>query len=197
MANPQDQPGQEHEQPEAGRQPASDPAFLVLGRILRPHGVRGEMLLQIITQFPERIADLGTVFIGTDPHDPASAAPFAVASTRQHRGQLLIRLDGIADRNEAELCRNKLLMVALDDAVPLAEDEYYQFQVIGAEVVTADGESLGQIDEILETGANDVFVVRGGLYGEVLIPDIDDVILDVDIEHQIVTINPLPGLLPD
>ncbi|NPV68557.1 MAG: 16S rRNA processing protein RimM [Anaerolineae bacterium] len=190
-------PRQPANRPEAGRQPASQPAFLVLGRLLRPHGVRGEMLLQVITHYPERIADLETVFIGPDPYDRQTAIGFTVVRTRRHRGQLLITLKGIDTREDADTYRNQYLMVALDDAVPLEEDEYYLFQVLGARVVTTTGEDLGRVTDVLETGANDVFVVTGGLRGEVLIPDIADVVLEVDVENGRITVALLPGLLPD
>ena len=183
--------------PEAGRNPASAPAFLVLGRFARPHGVRGELHLVITTAFPDRIADLETVFVGTDPYDTDAAVPYQVAGARRHRDQLLVRLESVDTREAAELLRGKLLMVALDEAVPLEEDEYYLFQVIGARVVTTDGEDLGRVAEILETGANDVFIVRGGPRGEILLPDIDEVVLDVDVEHGVMTVALLPGLLPD
>lgn len=183
--------------PEAGRNPASTPAFLVLGRLARPHGVRGELQLVITTAFPERIADLETVYVGADPYDSDSAVPYQVAGTRRHRDHLLVRLESIATREDADLLRGKLLMVALSEAVPLEEDEYYLFQAVGARVVTTDGEDLGRVAEILETGANDVFVVRGGPRGEILLPDIDEVVLDVDVEKGLMTVALLPGLLPD
>ena len=183
--------------PEAGHNPASTPAFLVLGRLARPHGVRGELQLVVTTAFPERIADLETVYVGVDPHDVEAAVPYKIAATRRHRDQLLVRLQTIHTREDADAMRGKLLMVALDDAVPLEEDEYYVFQVIGARVVTTEGEELGRVAEILETGANDVFIVRGGPRGEILLPDIDDVVLDVDVAKGLVTVAILPGLLPD
>ncbi len=177
--------------------PASSPHFLVLGRIQRPHGVRGELRLQIITDYPERIADLDVVYIGRDPYDPTSAIGFTVTGTRRHREQLLVRLEGIDTREEADRYRDHLLMVSLEDAIPLEEDEYYTFQIIGAEVLTTDGVSLGTIREVLETGANDVFVVQGGLYGEVLLPDIPTVILEIDIDNRRMTVEIPPGLLPE
>ncbi|GAB4575063.1 MAG: ribosome maturation factor RimM [Anaerolineae bacterium] len=182
--------------PEAGF-PASSPYFLVLGRILRPHGVRGELRLQVVTDYPDRIAGLEQVYIGRDPYNRTNATGFAVISTRRHRGQLLIRLEGITSREEADLYRNQYLMVALDEAVPLEEDEYYVFQIIGAEVISSEGENLGHIRDIIETGANDVFVVQGGAYGEVLIPDIPDVVLEIDVESRRVLVALPPGLLPD
>lgn len=180
---------------EAGNQPASSPHFLVLGRILRPHGVRGELRVQIVTDFPERVADLDSVFIGRDPYNTASAQEFGVIGARRHREQLLVRLEGINSRDDVDPYRGQLLMVSLEDAVPLDDDEYYIFQIIGAAVVTTEGEELGQVQEVLETGANDVLLVRGGIYGEVLIPDIPDVVLNIDLKNARITVALPPGLI--
>jgi 16S rRNA processing protein RimM len=153
--------------------------------------------LIITTAYPERVADLGTVYVGTDPYDSDSAVSYTIATARRHRNQLLVRLEGVDTRDEADLLRGKLLMVALDEAIPLEDDEYYLFQVVGARVVTTDGEDLGRVAEILETGANDVFVIQGGPRGEILLPDIDEVVLDVDVANGLMTVSLLPGLLPD
>lgn len=195
MSNPKDPQDLQHS--EAGNQPASAPVFLILGKILRPHGIRGEMRLKVITDYPERIAHLDRVFVGTDPYDADSAEAYGIASARRNRDGLLIQLEGVNDRNEAERFRDLLLMVSLDDAVPLEDDEYYVYEILGARAVTPDGEDLGQISEVLETGANDVFVIQGGIYGEILLPDIPDVILNIDLDNKIVTVSPPPGLMPD
>ncbi len=182
---------------EAGQTPASVPSFLILGRIARPHGVRGEINVQIVTAYPERISDLEQVYIGRDPYDASGATAFTLSGVRRHRGAVLIRLEGITTREDAERYRDQFLMVALDNAVPLEEGEYYLFEIIGAVVVTDQGETLGRVSDVLETGANDVFVVTGGTRGEVLIPDIPEVVQDIDLEQKRITITPLPGLLPD
>ncbi|MBN1965405.1 MAG: 16S rRNA processing protein RimM [Anaerolineae bacterium] len=182
---------------EAGKPAPSEPAFLVLGRILRPHGVRGELRLLVMTHYPERIAHLETVYIGPNAFDRAAAESFGVVGARRHRDLWLVRLEGLETREDAEPYRNQFLMVSLEDAVPLEEDEYYVFQIIGARLVTTAGEDLGQIVDVMETGANDVFVARGSVYGEVLIPDIPDVVINVDVTGQVVTVAPPPGLLPE
>lgn len=184
-------------QSEANRKSASEPVFLVLGRILRPHGVRGELRVEVITDYPERIADLETVFTGSNPYDKTTATAQHIANVRRHRNYLLVVLEDVTTRDDAELYRGQLLMVALEDAVPLEEDEYYTFQILGANVVSTTGEELGQVSEILRTGANDVFVLRGGPRGEVLIPDVPHVVVEVDIENQAITVDLIPGLLPD
>ncbi|MFC1961268.1 ribosome maturation factor RimM, partial [Chloroflexota bacterium] len=180
--------------PEAGDQPVSDtslnlpakasPSFLILGRIQRPHGVRGEMRIRVITDYPERIADLETVYLGTDPYNEQTATAYPLTSIRGHRDQLLIKLEGITSRDDVEPLRQQLLMVALENAVPLEAGEYYVFEILGTEVITTDGQNLGRVSEVLETGANDVFVVTGGPYGEVLIPDIPEVVLEIDLEDN-------------
>lgn len=180
---------------EAGKASASDPLFLLLGRIIRPHGVRGELRLSVLTDFPERIAGLERVYVGSDPYRDDDATPYAVEAVRRHREALLVSLEGIRDRDAADLLRGKLLMVALDDAVPLDDDEYYLYQTLGMAVVTTEGEALGTVREILETGANDVLVIRGGLRGEVLLPDTDEVVVDFDLETRTITVNLLPGLM--
>ncbi len=182
---------------EASHQPAVEPVFLILGQIMRPHGVRGELRLKIVTDYPERIAQLETVYIGTDPYDRRSARAFAVAGTRRHREHLLVKLKGIDTLDDAERYRGQMLMVSVEDAIPLADDEYYVFQVLNAAVVTTAGEHLGRVREVLETGANDVFVVQGTDWREILIPDVRHIVVDIDIINKVLTVDPLPGLLPD
>lgn len=176
---------------------APGPQFLVIARIMRPHGVRGEMRLQLLTAFPDRMQNLGPVFLGTDPADPSRFVSRTVTATRRDRGYWLARLDGIDDREAASAFRGWYVMVSLADAVPLEPDEVYLFQVIGLEVVTEAGETLGSVAEVIETGANDVYVVRGGPRGEILIPAIDDVVRSIRPEDGRMIVRPLPGLLSD
>jgi 16S rRNA processing protein RimM len=107
-----------------------------------------------------------------------------------------VHLDGIADRESAAALRGALLLVRETDLPSPADDEYYRYQLIGLRVVSASGEPLGEIADIISTPGNDVFVVRGDK-GEILIPAIEDVILDVDLTTGVVTIEPIPGLLPE
>lgn len=185
-----------HDQPEAGQPSASDPVFLVLGEILRPHGVRGELRLRILTAYPERVAQLETVFIGDNPYDDTTATAFQVEGTRRHRDYLLVRLANVQTRDQADQYRGQLLMVSLADAIPLTDGEYYVYQIIGATVVTVDGKELGQVRGVLETGANDVFIIEGLTGEEILIPDVPHVVVDVDLQQKRLTIDPLLGLLP-
>jgi 16S rRNA processing protein RimM len=136
--------------------------------------------------------------MGLDPDKPEKFARQRVTSARPDRANhWLIHIRGVDDRDAAEKFREQYLMVSLADAVPLEEDEVYLFQVLGLEVRTQEGETLGKVTDIIETGANDVYVVQGGAYGEVLIPAISGVIIDISPESGLMLVNPPPGLLPD
>lgn len=176
----------------AGRRPA--PPFLLLGRVLRPHGVRGEVRIEILTAYPERIVPDQRVYLGRDPSDVRTAVPHTVIRARKHQHYLILQFKEIPDRNAAELLREQYVMVALEDAVPLEEGEYYLFQVIGLRAISTEGEELGSVVDVIETGANDVFVVHGPR-GEILLPDIDECIRDIDFETGTLTVQLLDGLL--
>jgi 16S rRNA processing protein RimM len=172
------------------------PPFLLLGRVMRPHGIRGEVSIEVLTAYPERIVPDMRVYLGNDPKDASSAASYRVEHARKHQRHLLLQLEGIADRSAAELMRSQYVMVPLEDAVPLDEGEFYLFQVIGVAVYTDEDEHLGEVVDVIETGANDVYVVRGPR-GEVLLPAIDDCVLDIDIDAGKMTVHLLDGLLSD
>jgi 16S rRNA processing protein RimM len=174
------------------------PPYLAVARVLRPHGVRGDLRVQALTRFPERMYRLEQVFLGPAPDDYTALRPHTVRRVRPEKDEFwLLHLEGIDDRDEAEPLRGQFIFVALADAVPLAEDEVYVFQIMGLEVRTLDDFVLGRVVDVIETGANDVYVIQGEAYGEVLLPAIEGVIVRIDVEGGLMTVNPLPGLLPD
>jgi 16S rRNA processing protein RimM len=162
-------------------------SHLVIGRVIAPRGVRGELRVQIETDSPERFYGLRKVFLGEQ------LTPFEVHRARLHEGQALLQLKGIEDRNAAEQWRGALVYVALTDAIPLEENEYYYYQIEGLKVVTVEGEVLGTVTEIIPTGANDVYVVQGE-EGEILLPAIEEVIVEVNLEEGILRVKLLEGL---
>lgn len=105
--------------------------------------------------------------------------PMPVERVRRHQGVIILKLGGCDTRSDAETLRHQWLQVAIEEALPLDEGEFFYYQLLGLQVETATGEVLGELHEILQTGANDVFVVQGP-GGELLLPDIPDVILDID-----------------
>lgn len=181
---------------EPGRPPAggsvdrsAEPRFLAVGRVSRPHGVRGEVRVELLTDTPERFGWLEAIYVGEK-----NPRRVAVEGYRLHQDVVLLKLAGYPTRDEAELLRGELLQVPEAEAVPLEEGEYFLFQLEGLEVVTVAGTHVGRLVEVLETGANNVFVVEGPS-GQHLLPDIPDVIVAVDIEGGRVVIQPMPGLI--
>jgi 16S rRNA processing protein RimM len=175
--------------------PALTPKYLLIGEILRPHGVRGELRLRVLTDHPDHMAQLSHVYIGTDPDDPRIKR-FDVGAVRFHQGYALLTLKQIPDRTAAELYRGLFVMVELERAVPLEDDEIYVYELIGMQVVTEDGQELGPIIEVLATGANDVYIVDSAQYGEILLPVTDETLLRTDTDTRRVIMRLPAGLLP-
>ncbi len=163
------------------------PDLLPIGRVLRPHGVRGELLLETLTDLPQPLDEVETVYLGE------AAEPHPLDGVRLHRGQLLIQLKDCPDRNAAELIRGQLVQIRIEASTPPPPGSYYHHQIVGLSVVTETGEALGEVTEILETGANDVYVVAGP-NGELLLPALQSVILKVDLEAKRLTVHLLDGL---
>jgi 16S rRNA processing protein RimM len=121
---------------------------------------------------------------------------YPLEAVRPHKGILLMKLGGIDDRDAAEGLRGMLVQVPLEDAVPLEEDEYYYFQLSGMDVETDTGEWLGRVADVVGAGAHDVYVVRGPR-GEILLPAIEDVILELDTDTRKMVVHLLPGMLEE
>jgi 16S rRNA processing protein RimM len=137
-------------------QPRPEFRYLAIGRIVRAHGVRGEVSMTVLTEFPERFETTKQVYLG----DEFEATPYTLESYRWHKDNLLLTLAGVTTRTEAEQLGNPYVQIPVEEAVPLAEGSYYLYQLIGLAVITDKGEVLGNIVDILETGANDVYVVE-------------------------------------
>ena len=163
--------------------------FIVIGKITKPHGVHGELRVIPYTDSPERFEWLETVYVGDLPE------PVVVESVRFHQQLVLIRLEGFTTREAGQRLRNALLQVSEADAIPLDEGEYFLYQLEGLTVVTDTGETLGKLTRVIETGANNVFEVQGD-GGEYLLPDIAEVVLDIDFENGRMLVHILPGLIP-
>ena len=179
----------------SGKARTPEPRFLAVGQVSRPHGVRGELRVQILTDYPERLGQHTYLYLAS-PDSPDAVRRYPVEKWRYHKKILLLKLGGCDDRNAAEELRGQLVQIPFEEAVPLEEGEYYHFQLIGVRVETENGEHLGQVVEMLETGANDVYVVRGPR-GEVLLPAVDDVVLELDLRAQRMVVRLPPGLLTE
>jgi 16S rRNA processing protein RimM len=198
-----------------GSQPASAPseraapdAFLIVARVLRAHGVAGELACEIVTEFPERFKRTRRVFLSPpdlERGEPsASVAPTPMAVTRAriapHRGhdEVIVQLDGVGDRDAAEKLQGWFVQVPQSEAWRLPRGRYYWHQIVGLRVVTTEGEEIGTVAEILETGANDVYVVKGnGVTGdgrERLIPAVKQVVTKIDPDQGEMVVALLPGM---
>jgi len=180
---------EKHLKKEAGAPEVVPPAFLLVGILHRPHGVRGEMIMSVLTDFPERLKPGTELFLGVE-HTPVT-----MKSLRHHNRGLLVALEGFESREAVGHLRNYELFVRADDRPPLPEGEFYMHQIIGLKVVTDEGQALGVVAEWIETGANGVYIVRDEEGNEVLLPDIDQVVLKIDLDSQQMTVHLLEGLV--
>jgi 16S rRNA processing protein RimM len=145
------------------------------------------MKVEVLTSRPQDVAAGRQVFVGEDYR------AYEVRRVRLHQRALIIQLAGCDTPQQAETFRDCRVFIARKDAAPLRPHEYYHHQLIGLTAVTLEGEDLGRLVEILETGANDVYVVRGPR-GEVLLPARREVIREIDLAAGIMRVQLLPGL---
>ena len=166
--------------------------FLQVGKIVNTHALQGEVKVVSNSDFKEdRFKKGSTLVIDFN----GEHVEVVVATHRVHKGADLLKFKHLNSINDVEKYKGCALLVSTDDLEELEENEFYYFEIIGCEVVTTDGEKIGEISEILETGANDVWVVKRQGQKDALIPYIEDVVKDVDIDTKTVTIQVLEGLL--
>ena len=165
------------------------PEFLIVGRILAPWGRRGEVKVEVMTDYPDRFESGQALYL--------DGRPLRIEESRPHKQHLLVKLATIDTIDDAEKLRAHYLTIPSSDLRPLPDDEYYAFQIVGLDVSTTEGSYLGKVTDVMATGGNDVYVVRAGSR-EVLIPAIDDVIKSVDLDAGEMVIEAIDGLLePD
>jgi len=170
-------PNQPQQDSTTGSPSPGEPVFLAVGRLRRPHGIQGEILMDVLTGFPERLLAGKTVLVG-DSHEP-----LRLASVRDHNRERIVRFSGINTPEEVGRLRNLLVFVKASELPELPEGEYYHHQLLGLSVVDESGKTLGELTDILETGANDVYVVKTQDGKELLLPAVDEVILAVELER--------------
>lgn len=164
--------------------------FLQVGVISSTHGIRGEVKVFPTTDDPSRFKKLKNVLLDTG----RERLELKIASVRFFKQFVIVRFQGLDNINDVEKYKGKSLLVAREDAVGLEEDEYYIADLIDMEVYTDEGH-FGVIKDVMQTGANEVYVVDSDEHGEVLIPAIRQCILDVDIENQRMKIQLMEGLI--
>ncbi|MFE7415022.1 ribosome maturation factor RimM [Streptomyces laurentii] len=167
---------------------------LVVARIGRAHGIKGEVTVEVRTDEPELRLGPGAVL----HTDPASTGPLTIETGRVHSGRLLLRFAGVTDRTAAEALRNTLLIADVDpDELPEEEDEYYDHQLMDLDVVLVDGTEIGVITEISHLPSQDLFIVERPDGSEVMIPFVSEIVTEIDLENQRAVIAPPPGLIDE
>lgn len=161
---------------------------VTVGRVIRPHGIRGALLVEAFSEVIHALRPQSVVYLGPEKRRAV------VVAFRPHRKRFLLRLEGYEDRTSAEALRGLDIHLAFEDAPPLPEGVYYYWQILDCEVLTEEGEVLGRVAEIIETGANDVYLVRSERGEELLLPAIEQVIRQVDLERRRLIVRLLPGL---
>lgn len=163
--------------------------YLVVGEVLKPWGYRGEVKIKILTDYPNRLVKHTTLYLGT------AARAFQVERARLHSGYALLKFVGYdTDMSVAKL-RGELVQIPVEEAANLKKGQYFHHEIIGLNVLTTAQEPLGVVAEILETGANDVYLVRTAQGKEILLPAIKSVIKKIDLDAKTMTVELLPGLV--
>ncbi|MER6105006.1 ribosome maturation factor RimM [Streptomyces sp. NPDC001832] len=167
---------------------------LVVARIGRAHGIKGEVTVEVRTDEPELRLAPGAVLAT----EPATAGPLTIETGRVHSGRLLLRFEGVRDRTAAETLRNTLLIAEVDPAeLPEDPEEFYDHQLMDLDVVLADGTGIGRITEITHLPSQDLFIVERPDGSEVMIPFVEEIVTEIDLEEQRAVITPPPGLIDE
>ena len=169
--------------------PKGEPLYLSVGFLRRPHGLQGEIIMDLHTDFPERMKSGRKLFVG-DEHKPVT-----LTNVRPHQSGLLVKFKNIETPDDAGMFRNQWVFIKAKDAPPLPAGTIYQHELIGFNDVDEHDNPLGELVEILETGANDVYVVRDDSGREILLPAIPSVILDVEAGSRTMRVHLLDGLV--
>jgi 16S rRNA processing protein RimM len=168
--------------PKAKPQAEPTPGYVAVGRVMAPFGLKGEMRVQTLTDNPDRFLPKSKLWAGDQP--------VTVLREREAQGFLYLTFKGYPDRDSVEKFRLALLQVPEDALPPLPEGEYYRFQLLGLTVTDRDGNVLGTLDEIIETGANDVYRVHPADGPDILVPALADVVLSVDLASRRMVVDP-------
>ncbi|HYJ32390.1 MAG TPA: ribosome maturation factor RimM [Candidatus Binatia bacterium] len=175
----------------AGADESGETPRVLVGIIARAHGLRGEVVVKVMSDAPERFAP-GSEMIAAGP-ESVQARPLRVAASRPFQGRLLVTFEGVERREEAEALHGQELTIERSQVAPLPEGKHYQFELMGLSVRTTAGMPLGRVTDIFSTGSNDVLVVDDD-ENEILIPMLEGVIVSVDLEGKALVVEPPPGL---
>lgn len=161
---------------------------VVIGKIVAPFGLKGEVKVVPFTDFPERFKELGEVYVGSE----AAGLTRAIESARLHKGSVLVKFEGIDDVTAAENLRGAEVRIRESDRAPLPEGSYYIHDLIGLDVLTTEGENLGKVKEVLTGPAQDVYVTE-----RAMIPAVKEFVVSVDLQKKQIIVSPIEGLVQE
>lgn len=165
--------------------------YFEIGQIVNTFGIKGMVKVKPFTENIEQFEELEKIYI----KNKNGKKEYKIQEVKYHKQMILIKFEGIENPEEADLLRGSYLLINRKDAKPLEEGTYYIVDLLGLEVYTDEGVLLGKVDDIFNTGSNDIYVVKDELGKQVLLPGIDDVIKEVDLENKKITVHMLPGLM--
>lgn len=166
--------------------------LISIARIARPQGHRGEVIADLLTDFPERFAALDSVLV---QDDRGEVTELELEDARMHKGRVVLKFAGFDDMNAAERLRNARVMITRDELVELPEDTWYDFDLIGCEVATVQGQALGRVEGVRQYGAAPLLAVRAEGRPEVLIPLALSICVEIDTANKKIVVDPPEGLL--
>ena len=174
---------------------------VVVGRIGKAHGLKGELSVEPRTDEPDRrFADGAALTTEAPndgpPHGPDRPATLTIKATRWHQSRLLVTFEEVADRNQADAVRGLVLLATIDeDETPEDPEEFYDHQLVGLDVVTSDGRTVGRLTEVIHGSAQDLLSITGEDGREVLVPFVKALVPAVDVPHRRIVVEDQPGLL--
>jgi 16S rRNA processing protein RimM len=168
---------------------------LMVGRVIKAHGILGEVVVEVRTDDPQSRFTAGASLRGKSPGEGGERR-YAVESVRAHGGRLLVRLEGVADRDAADALRGVVFVVDSDELPPIEDpDEFYDYQLEGLRVRTADGRDVGRVAEVLHTAAGELLAVQAEAGTELLVPFVTAIVTSVSLPRGTIEIDPPEGLL--
>jgi 16S rRNA processing protein RimM len=167
-------------------------AWIAIGEVVGAFGIRGEVKIFPLTDFPDRFAQTPTLYLG-DAH-----TPYTVKSARLHQRVVIVTVDGIDDMAAAQHLRGATVWIPEDERMPLDQDQFYLHDVVGLRVVHVNGQPLGEVVDFMTGSGNDLFVVRAVPSGrEVLLPAVRAFVRELDVAGRVLRVDPIPGLFDE
>ena len=165
--------------------------YLEIGQIVNTFGIKGMVKVKPFTDNIERFSNLEKIYI----KNKSGQNEYKIQEVKYHKNMVLIKFEGIENPEQADLLRNSYLLVNRETEEPLEPGRYYIVDMIGLEVFTDNNEYLGKLEDIYNTGSSDIYVVKNELGKQILLPAIEDVIKNIDMDSKKITVHLLPGLV--